>query len=108
MKCTTALASQLADNRQLLVVFKGENNVFARDVGESFDGLFLCVCVYWFLNFFKRLGLHKYTSKNVELKITVIMDDNLIFPNHHLIHQNLELKITVIRSGLLFKAVQET
>ena len=84
MKCTTALASQLADNRQLLVVFKGENNVFARDVGESFDGLFLCVCVYWFLNFFKRLGLHKYTSKNVELKITVI------------------------RSGLLFKAVQET
>jgi hypothetical protein len=47
MKCTTALASQLADNRQLLVGFKGENNVFARDVGESFDGLFLSLYFFW-------------------------------------------------------------
>jgi hypothetical protein len=59
----------LTDNRQLLVGFKGENNVFARDVGESFDGLslslsiFIYIYIFWFLNFFKRHGLHKYTSK---------------------------------------------
>jgi hypothetical protein len=39
----------LTDNRQLLVGFKGENNVFARDVGESFDGLY--IYIYFFFGF---------------------------------------------------------
>jgi hypothetical protein len=65
---------------------------------------FFFLCFLTSLNVLVSTNIHQ----NVELKITVIMDDNLIFPNHHLIHQNVELKITVIRSGLLFKAVQET
>ena len=59
----------LTDNRQLLVGFKGENNVFAWAWERaSMVSLYIYIYIFfffffWFLNFFKRLGLHKYTSK---------------------------------------------
>ena len=46
----------LTDNRQLLVGFKGENNVFARDVGESFDGLSLSLSLYIYIYIYIYFG----------------------------------------------------